>query len=142
LVAEEHAESLVLMLHALKGRGYSTVFATTASEVVRLAREERPDVVVCQWHLSNADGSKVARQFLKEERLRNIPLLAVVDAPRPEVGGLKTPAGFVDHIARPIDPESFIKTVERHIPPPLRVSRTPVRPRGLRRKSDPMQTSG
>jgi two-component system cell cycle response regulator len=137
LVVEEHAESLVAMLHALKGRGYSTVFSTDAAAIVSLAKDERPDLVVCAWRPSCDDGREVVQPVLKDERLRGVPRLALLDDPGFDlVGGRRTPAGFVDHVAKPIDPEVFLRTVERHLPKPLRASREAPRPRGQRRKTD------
>jgi two-component system cell cycle response regulator len=137
LVVEEHAQSLVLMLHVLKGRGYSTVFATEVGAAVSLARDERPDLIVLDWRLSCDDGRQGVLQVLREDRLRGVPLVAVVDVCRLEVvGGRRTPAGFADYVAKPIDPQSFLGTVERHIPEPLRALRSPLRLRGQRRRSD------
>lgn len=138
LVAEDQARSLVLMLHLLKGRGYSTAFATDGAEALRMALEERPDLIVCQWRLSNPDGSEASRRFGEEEPLRSIPVLALFDGPRAEPAGRTTPAGCVDHVVKPIDPDAFIRTVERHIPPALRATRLLVRPRGRRRRNDPL----
>ncbi|MBI4985368.1 MAG: response regulator [Rhodocyclales bacterium] len=138
LVAEGHAPSLVLMLHLLKGNGYSTVFATEGSEALRLAREERPDLIVCQWGLSSANGSEIGHHIQKDEHLRGVPLIAVFEASFAEIGGRRTPPGFVGHVVKPIIAASFIRTVERHLPAALRASRTPVRPPGRRRRSDPM----
>jgi CheY-like chemotaxis protein len=139
LVVEEHAPSLVLMLHVLKGRGYATTFATDAGAALSLAREERPDLIILDWRLSFDGGRQGVLQVLKEERLRGVPVLAVLDVSRLEVvGGRRTPAGFVDCVDKPIDPQSFLKTVERHLPEPLRAHRSPQRPRGQRRRSDPV----
>lgn len=133
LVAEDDAHSLVLMLHVLKARGYLTSFATDGDEALRLAREERPDLVICKWRLSrSADSRRIVQQLRREESLRNTPILAVLDAS----AGRSAPAGFDGCIATPIEPESFIETIERHIPVHQRPSRIPVPPRGRRRKSD------
>lgn len=137
LVVEEHTPSLVLMLHALKGRGYATAFATDGATVLSLAREERPDVIICDSRLASADGRQIVGQLLREDRLRGVTLLAVLETRLGVVGGRKTPAGFADHIDKPIEPASFLRTVERNIPAPLRAARAPLRLRGGRRKSDP-----
>lgn len=136
-MAEDDAHSLVLMLHVLKARGYLTSFATDGDEALRLTREEKPDLVVCKWRLARSvDGRRVAHQLRREELLRHIPILAVLD-PAPRVAGERpAPPGFDGCIATPLQPESFIAAVERHIPAHQRPARIPVRPRGQRRKSD------
>jgi CheY-like chemotaxis protein len=137
LVAEDDAHSLVLMLHVLKARGYLTSFATDGDEALRLTREEKPDLVICKWRLSRSvDGRRVAQQLRREEPLRSIPLLAIFDASPQVVGGRATPAGFDGYVATPVEPESFIATVELHIPAHQRPARLPVRLRGQRRKTD------
>lgn len=137
LVAEEHAPSLVLMLHLLKGRRYSTVFAMDGDTAVSLARDVRPDLIICDSRLASSDGKLVALQISRDRRLKRTPLLAVLDASRFEVvGGRKTPLGFAGHVSKPIDRNSFIQTVERCLPGPLRAVRQPLRLRSQRRRTD------
>lgn len=136
LVAEDNGHSLVTMLHLLKGRGYLTAFATDGDETVRLAREERPDLVVCKWRLSGTDGRHTVLQLRREKRLNRIPIIAVFDASLQVVGGRRTPTGCAGYVTEPIDPDLFVKVVDQHVLPALRPSRAPVPLRGRRRRSD------
>lgn len=136
LVAEDQAHSLTLMLYLLKGRGYSTLFATDGAEALHLARDERPDLIVCELRLPSVDGYQVARQLRRDDALRRIPLLAISDLAVTERGGHLSIPGFDGYYAKPIDPQTFVPTVEQHLPPGLKSSHQPVRPRGRRRKTD------
>jgi CheY-like chemotaxis protein len=136
LIAEDQPDALVSMLHQLKGRGYLTLFATDGVEAVRLAGEESPDLIVCQWRFSTARGARVVGQFHAAGAGARVPVIALFDAAVPEIGGRKTPPGFAGYLVKPINPTVFIDTVERHIPLALRPSRLRVQPVGRRRSSD------
>lgn len=139
LVVDDHPQSLTLMLYLLKARGYQTVFATDGAEAVNLAREERPDLIICELRLPTVNGLRVAEQIRRSDGLRDLPLLAVSDVMLSEVGGKMTVPGFAAYYAKPIDPDTFVEAVERHLPAKLRAPHRPaIRPRGQRRKTDPL----
>lgn len=136
LVAEDQPDTLVLMLHQLKGRGYRTLFATDGGEAVRLAEEEQPDLIICQWRFSTPEGRPLALRLLGNRPPAQVKLVALFDAAPMTPGGWATPSGCVGHLVKPLAAESFLAAIERHIPPAARPLRLPVHPVGQRRRSD------
>ncbi|WP_332673225.1 response regulator [Aromatoleum sp.] len=123
LIAEDHPPSLELMRYLLGAHGYPTLSASNGREALDLARQERPDLIICDLQMPDVDGYGVVRELKQDDDLRGVPLLAVTafsmlgdreDALR---------AGFDGYFSKPIEPENFVAAIEQFLPAALRASR-------------------
>jgi len=123
LIAEDHPPSLELMRYLLGAHGYATLSASNGREALDLARQERPDLIICDLQMPDVDGYGVVRELKQDDDLRGIPLLAVTafsmlgdreDALR---------AGFDGYFSKPIEPENFVADIEQFLPAGLRTGR-------------------
>jgi two-component system cell cycle response regulator len=82
-----------------------------------MAQREGPDLILCDIHLPGIDGLELARRLKQDERLRPVPLVAVTAlamvGDRERVLG----AGFDGYLPKPINPETFISSVETFLKP-------------------------
>lgn len=68
LIVEDEAAARIATRRYLQYQGYCVDAAATAEEAIRLARELRPDVLICDWKLNGRrDGVDVARQLQSEQ---------------------------------------------------------------------------
>ena len=74
--------------------------------------EERPDIILCDIHLPDRDGTEVAQLLRRDPRLRGVPFVAVTAlamvGDRERILG----SGFDGYIAKPIEPEQFILALD------------------------------
>jgi CheY-like chemotaxis protein len=54
---------------------YDIVSTTTPGNVLKLARETEPDLIICDFDMPEMDGSEVSAALLADEELRLTPLL-------------------------------------------------------------------
>jgi CheY-like chemotaxis protein len=125
LVIEDNEANLELAEYLLKASGYATLAARDGEEGVRTARKERPDLIICDLQMPVMDGYEVLRQLKKDPMLRQIPAIAVTAFSMPGDYDKVTDAGFDGYVSKPIDPETFVRTVEGFLPPGLRAHRPP-----------------
>jgi two-component system cell cycle response regulator DivK len=84
-------------------------------DVLRLAREHKPDLILMDIQLPEVSGLEVTRWIKEDEELRAIPVIAVTafamkgDEEKMRKGGCEA------YIAKPISVASFLETVERFI---------------------------
>jgi two-component system, cell cycle response regulator DivK len=125
LVIEDNKANLELAEYLLKASGYATLAARDGEEGVRTARKERPDLIICDLQMPVMDGYEVVRLLKKDPMLRQVPIIAVTAFSMPGDHDKVTDAGFDGYVSKPIDPETFVRTVEGFLPPGLRAQRPP-----------------
>jgi CheY-like chemotaxis protein len=128
LIAEDNEANLALVEYLLRAAGHRTVAATDGLEAVRLVREIRPDLVICDLQMPEVDGYSVLAQLREDPTLQEMPVIALTAFSRRIDRTTVLVAGFDGYLSKPIDPEEFIKQVEEYLKPELRTG-------GLRRKA-------
>lgn len=125
LIAEDNEANLALVEYLLRAAGHRTVAATNGNEAVRLAREVRPDLVICDLQMPEVDGYGVLAQVREDPTLREMPVIALTAFSRRIDRTTVLVAGFDGYLSKPIDPEVFIEQVEQYLKPPQRTGGLP-----------------
>jgi CheY-like chemotaxis protein len=125
LIIEDNKANLELVEYLLKASGYTTLTARDGEEGVAAARKEHPDLIICDLQRPIMDGYEVVRELKKDPLLRSIPAIAVTALSMPGDRKQVMSAGFDGYLSKPIDPETFVRTVEGFLPPGLRARRPP-----------------
>jgi two-component system, cell cycle response regulator DivK len=128
LIAEDNEANLALVEYLLRAAGHRTVAATDGLEAVRLAREIRPDLVICDLQMPEVDGYSVLAQVREDPTLREMPVIALTAFSRRIDRTTALVAGFDGYLSKPIDPEVFIEEVEQYLKPQLRSGGLPRKP--------------
>lgn len=122
LIIEDNEMSLVLAEYLLRQSGYTTSRATDGNSGVRLALENRAQLILCDLDLPVIDGPQVVRALRTNERWRRVPIVAFTATSIEEKQRLMLTADFDGCIFKPIDPASFTATVGHHLAPGLQAS--------------------
>jgi two-component system, cell cycle response regulator len=112
LVIEDNAANLELMRYLLQAFGHIVVTATDGEQGAALARDQSPDLVLCDLQLPGIDGLEVARRLKSDPRSSKTPVVAVTAFAMVGDRDKVLAAGFDGYIAKPIDPEKFVEQAE------------------------------
>lgn len=121
LIIEDNEMSLALAEYLLRQSGYTISSATDGDSGVRLALENRADLILCDLDLPVLDGPQVVGALLADRSWERVPILAFTAAAMSEEQR-RTLTDFDGCIVKPIDPASFAATVGGHLAPELRAS--------------------
>jgi two-component system cell cycle response regulator len=116
LIVEDNSANLELMVYLLSAFGYSPLSARDGEAGLAMIRQERPDLVLCDVQIPKLDGYQVAAQVQGDSGLKSIPLVAVTAYAMVGDRDKLLAAGFDGYLAKPIDPETFVKRVEEFLP--------------------------
>lgn len=116
LVIEDNPDNLELMTYLLRAFGHEVRSAQDGAEGLEAVRREALDLIVCDVHLPKLDGYQVARELKADPRLQVIPLLAVTALAMVGDRDKVLMAGFDGYLAKPIDPQVFVRQVESYLP--------------------------
>ena len=102
LVIEDNVDAAETLSAILELDGHTVEVAHDGTAGIKIAREHRPDIVLCDLGLPDVSGYEVARALKQDEALRSTLLAAVSGYAAPEDVARARTAGFDVHIAKPI----------------------------------------
>ena len=121
LCIEDHPEMIELIRLILGRRGFDVVGAEGGQEGLKAIQENPPDLVLLDLMMPDMDGWEVYRQIKANDRLKEIPVIAVTAKAQgiDRVLGLHI-AGMDDFITKPFGPKELVASVEHVLGAPAR----------------------
>jgi CheY-like chemotaxis protein len=116
LLIEDNRDNRELMSYLLTAFGNHVFMAESGVAGLDLARRLLPDLIVCDVQLPDIDGFEIARRLHHEPLTRTIPLIAVTALAMLGDRERILAAGFDGYLAKPIDPETFVRQIESFLP--------------------------
>ena len=115
LVIEDNEQNLYLVTYILEKYGYRVISAPNGRQGVDLARAEQPDLILLDIQLPEMDGFAVATELRRNHGLSAVPILAVTSYAMAGDRERIIAAGCSDYLEKPINPDTFIETVESYL---------------------------
>jgi two-component system cell cycle response regulator DivK len=115
LVVEDNELNMKLFHDLLDAHGYRTLQTRSGMEALKIAREQKPDLILMDIQLPEVSGLEVTKWLKDDETLRDIPVVAVTafamkgDEERIRQGGCEA------YISKPISIATFLDTVRRYL---------------------------
>jgi PAS domain S-box-containing protein len=121
LFVDDEADARELALEFLRGRSAEVLAASSAEEAFRLLGEFRPDVLISDIGMPKEDGITLIQRIRKltPEEGGKIPAVAVTGLASREDARRALAAGFQEHLAKPIQLDRLLETLERLCAQPL-----------------------
>jgi len=104
LAVDDEAGILRLIKIELGEQGFRVVTASDGDEALRLAEEQRPDIVLLDVIMPEMTGLEVMRR-LREQSNAPVILVTAKDSDKDKVGGLEL--GADDYIVKPFSPDEL-----------------------------------
>ena len=117
LIVEDNALNLELATEVLRAQGHAVLQANTAEEGLRLARAERPDLILLDVRLPGMDGLAAVRALKEDARTSAIPTVAMTAQAMTGDEAQARLAGFDAYVTKPIDTRTLPQLLARLLPP-------------------------
>ena len=117
LIVEDNDLNMKLFNDVLEAQGYTILQSKDGMEALKMAREHLPDLILMDIQLPEVSGLEVTKWIKEDDRLREIPVIAVTafamkgDEEKIREGGCEA------YIPKPISVAMFIQTVESFLKP-------------------------
>src|SRR5499426_3022041 len=115
LLVEDNPVNRRLAQFLLRSQGYEVREATTAQEAFDALKTEQPDLIVMDIQLPGMDGLEVTRKIKEQQATANIPVVAVTSYAMKGDREKALAAGCAGYVTKPIDKDTFIQEVARHL---------------------------
>jgi len=117
LIVEDNDLNMKLFRDLIEAQGYRTIHTRDGMDVVPLARQHRPDLIIMDIQLPEVSGLEITKWLKQDPELQHIPVIAVTafamkgDEEKIRAGGCE------DYLSKPIAVAHFIATIKRHLEP-------------------------
>jgi PAS domain S-box-containing protein len=113
LYIEDNLANLDLISELLGGSGARVMTARDGRSGFSLARQQRPDLILLDLNLPDLAGEQILAAMGRDERLRDIPVIAIsADASRKTMRETYE-RGVADYMTKPFDTESLVESVKQ-----------------------------
>ncbi len=115
LVIEDNENNMYLMRFILEKLGHSVLEAPDGATGVALAIKEHPDLILMDIQLPVMDGYEATRMIREQPTLKDVPIIAVTSYAMVGDREKALEAGCTAYVEKPIEPESFIKELQKYV---------------------------
>jgi two-component system cell cycle response regulator DivK len=95
---------------------YTVIQAVDGEEGVRVAEQQKPDLILMDLGMPVMDGWEATRKIKANDALKHIPIIAVTSHAMigDEIDARK--AGCDDYLPKPVDDEELLKKIHKLLP--------------------------
>jgi PAS domain S-box-containing protein len=113
LVVDDQSDARDLIKRVLEDCGAAVLTAGSVADALVLVEAQRPDVLVTDIGMPDADGFELLRRVraLGPDRGGKVPAIALTAFARSEDRTRALRAGFLVHVSKPVDPSELVATV-------------------------------
>ena len=117
LLVEDNPMNRRVSEFLLRAHGYTVEEARDGHEALALLRNHKPHLILMDLQLPGMDGYAVTRIIKQDETTRHIPVVALTAYAMSGDAERALEAGCDGYITKPIDPDSFHKTIAQYLDP-------------------------
>jgi diguanylate cyclase (GGDEF)-like protein len=124
LIADDETAVRQLLELVLTGQGYEVAVATNGAQLVRMAQERVPDLVLVDLMMPQLDGYEAIRQLRNDTRTAHLPMLILTAKSTLEDVVIGFETGADDYITKPFNIPELLARIKSHL---RRANQQPVR---------------
>jgi len=115
LIVEDNELNMKLFEDLLGAHGYDTIKTRDGGQVLDIARNQKPDLIIMDIQLPEVSGLEVTQWLKSDNALKAIPVIAVTafamkgDEEKIRQGGCE------DYVSKPISITDFMQVVQKHL---------------------------
>lgn len=118
LLVDDDKDSVAVYRTMLVHRGYRVVVASDGEHCLRLAREERPALILLDLWMPVLDGWAAAERLKADPQTQSIVVIALTAHAEAASEERARHAAFAAYLTKPIEPQRVVEEVMRRIGPP------------------------
>jgi two-component system cell cycle response regulator DivK len=115
LIVEDNELNMKLFRDLLEAHGIHTIETRDGLQVMELARDSSPDLILMDIQLPQISGLDVIKMLKEDEELKSIPVIAVTAFAMKGDEEKIRKEGFEDYLSKPITVTKLVDTINKFI---------------------------
>jgi PAS domain S-box-containing protein len=115
LLAEDNELNILTLTDYLESKNYRVVVARNGADVLAMARQQRPDLVLMDMQMPDMDGLQATRHLRNDAELAHTPVIAMTALAMPGDRERCLEAGANDYLSKPINFQQLLQVIEAHL---------------------------
>ena len=115
LIVEDQEDNRTILRDVLSTVGYELIEALNGEDGVKLAQNERPDLILMDIQLPKMDGYEATQQIKSIAELKTVPIIAVTSYALSGDEAKARAAGCDGYIAKPFSPRELLAKVRKYL---------------------------
>ena len=103
LLVEDLEDTRLFMRLELENLGFRVFEAADGETAVKVALEEKPDVVLMDLSLPQVDGFEATKLMRQQTSMENVPIIAITAHQQDDFRSHAKASGFDAYVTKPID---------------------------------------
>ncbi|NOK62990.1 MAG: Two-component response regulator, PleD family [Chloroflexi bacterium AL-W] len=124
LIADDELAVRQLLDLVLRGQGYEVMTAQNGDELVRMAQDHVPDLMLVDLMMPVLDGYEAIRQMRNDTRTAHVPMVILTARSTPNDVVVGFESGADDYVTKPFNIPELLARIKGHL---RRASQRPVR---------------
>ncbi|MFV9506033.1 MAG: diguanylate cyclase [Oscillochloridaceae bacterium umkhey_bin13] len=124
LVADDDPSLCLLLRETLQDAGYEVLIANDGDQLVRMAQDDPPDLLLIDLMMPLMDGFEAIRQLRNDTRTSHLPMIILTARSASSEVVIGFDSGADDYIVKPYDLEVLLARIRSHL---RRAAKLPVR---------------
>jgi two-component system cell cycle response regulator DivK len=116
LVVEDQEDNRTILRDLLGMAGYELIEAADGAEGVKLAQQEKPDLILMDIQLPVIDGYEATRRIKGDADLKATPIIAVTSYALSGDEAKARAAGCDGYVTKPFSPRELLAKVREYLP--------------------------
>lgn len=115
LVVDDSRIIIKVLRNILEAEGYLVITAFNGLEALRVAIQEKPDLIITDYLMPEMDGVALTKKLKSQLSTRYIPIIMLTAKSEmdSEVKGIE--AGADDYLTKPVNPKRFLLRVNKYL---------------------------
>ncbi len=116
LVVEDEPKSLKLVRDLLQMTGYKTIEATDGKQAIKLAKTEKPDLILMDILMPVMDGYTACHAVKTDKATKTIPVVMLTSLDQKLNKAIGKEMGADGYITKPFDVKELLDVINRFLP--------------------------
>ncbi len=115
LIVDDSQFNLQIIKNVINKNGYEPVLISSAKEVVKTVKKEKPDLILLDIIMPEMNGYEVCKIIRNDSKIKDIPIIFLTGQSSIEDVAKGFEVGAVDYINKPFYEEELIARVKTHL---------------------------